>query len=718
MENQSTAVIAEKSEVGAETGKKTKRRAKRGKELQEQIEQELYRVFSSFGELVSVDVATAPDDTTKWFAQVVFGPSSPQGACDAVNASGRLKCSQGQLAVNFSIDASLKLRMAKKVSFFLKKSSKTDWVATDVISTKSRRRGVSIRKKNFLENQDIILNYAEPVKRMQYHEMYNYLRKFHDRGQNILFIPVDDDSSLFKAVSHQLFGSPDNADFLRSQCVEHMMAHADYFSQFVDVDFSYYISKKVNGQDGLRAIGDHLDLQAVAELYDVNIEIYSPRSLTKMPSDSELLCCKDHHLYYCSEEEDSSDYPSTIDSGRELEFGCRGAACRLDPEISLSDDRRDSSISSDGSDYNSQESESSSSSDKSTASRSVMSSRRPSRSTTPTTTNDEPSSRGPNGSSLNTPASSTCSISIKPTSNAQARPSNSRVPTSPRSHGLVGHVAPRENDKPARVRTLLPIVFMYTTLTQLDTIRLSYTGNSHYDSIYDLHSDQDLGRNQQGRSEQIVLTARQKEWKAQKEKEKMNDQLRQAYGMNVVGTGRPSPQKNQKQLPFLARIGRRFFNMAKTKIRRVVPPIITEEVTMCRFVGYVELTPGQEAARFYKVLSEMGWRDNGKIRLTGEESNWSLHHGRSYQFLIGKPVKLIVHYPYHGAREYNDGYQDEGSDGACMCVEGRYDAVHEWVRTLSPDLSTSIHIHPCSNLHAYMHTKRKHVSTVLASLQY
>ncbi len=85
-------------------------------------------------------------------------------------------------------------------------------------------------------------------------------------------------NSLYAALSDQLFGTQDNAQFVRDVTLKYITKHKDYFQQFVDVDFEYYLRLKAMGlQEGYIALGDHLDIQAVCEIFDCCCELYSDR---------------------------------------------------------------------------------------------------------------------------------------------------------------------------------------------------------------------------------------------------------------------------------------------------------------------------------------------------------------------------------------------------------------------------------------------------------
>lgn len=88
----------------------------------------------------------------------------------------------------------------------------------------------------------------------------------------------EDGNSLYRAVSLQLFGTPDNYLFIKQQCIQHISSHASYYCGFLDINFEYYLSIKFRSLDPTQevvAYGDHLDLQAICEMYDVAVHIYS-----------------------------------------------------------------------------------------------------------------------------------------------------------------------------------------------------------------------------------------------------------------------------------------------------------------------------------------------------------------------------------------------------------------------------------------------------------
>lgn len=126
-----------------------------------------------------------------------------------------------------------------------------------------------------------IENYDNYDKRWRYNRIFIYSGALKVMGLRIHPISGANGHSLFRALSHQLFGSVENFTFVRAKCWEHIVSHKEYFANFVDVNFEYYIAHKKKGLDvegEYFAMGDHLDIQAVCERFDVRVEIYSELS--------------------------------------------------------------------------------------------------------------------------------------------------------------------------------------------------------------------------------------------------------------------------------------------------------------------------------------------------------------------------------------------------------------------------------------------------------
>jgi hypothetical protein len=95
------------------------------------------------------------------------------------------------------------------------------------------------------------------------------------RKLNAEIVDMDNDGNcLFRSVSHQIYGDPSFHDVVRAKCLDYMESEASFFSKFVigdQMDFQTYIAKL--RRDG--EWGDHVEIQAMAEMYDRPVEVYA-----------------------------------------------------------------------------------------------------------------------------------------------------------------------------------------------------------------------------------------------------------------------------------------------------------------------------------------------------------------------------------------------------------------------------------------------------------
>ncbi|GAB5358301.1 hypothetical protein AAMO2058_000446200 [Amorphochlora amoebiformis] len=86
--------------------------------------------------------------------------------------------------------------------------------------------------------------------------------------------------SMFRALSYQLYGTETNWKAVRRMCCDHMIKHKEYYQHFIDCEFEQYIAtkRKAIKHKDFYAPGDHLDLQAISELFDVGVKIYSDKA--------------------------------------------------------------------------------------------------------------------------------------------------------------------------------------------------------------------------------------------------------------------------------------------------------------------------------------------------------------------------------------------------------------------------------------------------------
>jgi len=80
----------------------------------------------------------------------------------------------------------------------------------------------------------------------------------------------EDGACLFRAVADQLYGDQEMHQCVRSQCMDYIVANEDYYSQYVTEEFDEYVSRKRTPQ----VHGNHLEIQALSEMYSRPIHIY------------------------------------------------------------------------------------------------------------------------------------------------------------------------------------------------------------------------------------------------------------------------------------------------------------------------------------------------------------------------------------------------------------------------------------------------------------
>ena len=120
--------------------------------------------------------------------------------------------------------------------------------------------------KNFLgkktkNNNSTPLNEEQEIKFQKIMENNNFLIKK----------VVGDGNCMFRAFSDQVYGSEKYHNVLREKCMDYLVVQKRFFAQFIEGDFDSYINEK--RKDGIW--GDDIELEALSEIYNRPIEIYS-----------------------------------------------------------------------------------------------------------------------------------------------------------------------------------------------------------------------------------------------------------------------------------------------------------------------------------------------------------------------------------------------------------------------------------------------------------
>ena len=80
-----------------------------------------------------------------------------------------------------------------------------------------------------------------------------------------------DGNCLFRAISDQIYGTDEYYALIREKCMDYIEVQKRFFREFIDGDFDEYIKNK--RKDGIW--GDDIELEAISEIYNRPIEIYS-----------------------------------------------------------------------------------------------------------------------------------------------------------------------------------------------------------------------------------------------------------------------------------------------------------------------------------------------------------------------------------------------------------------------------------------------------------
>lgn len=89
------------------------------------------------------------------------------------------------------------------------------------------------------------------------------------KGYNIKKMD-EDGACLFRAVADQVYGDQDMHGVLRKLCMDYMTKNSDYFSQYVTEPFDKYVERKRHE----KAHGNHIEMQALSEMFNRPIEVY------------------------------------------------------------------------------------------------------------------------------------------------------------------------------------------------------------------------------------------------------------------------------------------------------------------------------------------------------------------------------------------------------------------------------------------------------------
>uniref|UniRef100_U5ERB5 ubiquitinyl hydrolase 1 n=1 Tax=Corethrella appendiculata TaxID=1370023 RepID=U5ERB5_9DIPT len=96
-----------------------------------------------------------------------------------------------------------------------------------------------------------------------------FLKKMSDRGFVIKEI-AEDGACLFRAISLQIYGDQDMHEVIRQQTMDYIYKNREYFAQFVTEDIDNYVERKRLNH----VHGNHIEIQAMSEIYNRSVELY------------------------------------------------------------------------------------------------------------------------------------------------------------------------------------------------------------------------------------------------------------------------------------------------------------------------------------------------------------------------------------------------------------------------------------------------------------
>ncbi|XP_066248891.1 OTU domain-containing protein 5 [Euwallacea similis] len=98
--------------------------------------------------------------------------------------------------------------------------------------------------------------------------------EFFSRGMSSLGWEIkqmnEDGACLFRSIADQVYGDQEFHNQVRQDCMNYIVQNRDYFEPYVTEDFDKYVARKRTWH----VHGNHLEIQAMSELYNRTIEVY------------------------------------------------------------------------------------------------------------------------------------------------------------------------------------------------------------------------------------------------------------------------------------------------------------------------------------------------------------------------------------------------------------------------------------------------------------
>lgn len=97
----------------------------------------------------------------------------------------------------------------------------------------------------------------------------NFVKAISERGLIVKEI-IEDGACLFRAISLQIYGDQDMHEVIRQQTMDYIFQNREYYAQFVTEDITKYVSRKRH----ISVHGNHIEIQAMSEMYNRPVELY------------------------------------------------------------------------------------------------------------------------------------------------------------------------------------------------------------------------------------------------------------------------------------------------------------------------------------------------------------------------------------------------------------------------------------------------------------
>lgn len=101
------------------------------------------------------------------------------------------------------------------------------------------------------------------------HRDEQFIKAMSERGFIIQDI-VEDGACLFRAISLQIYGDQEMHEVIRQQTMDYIYQNREYFAHFVTEDINSYVKRKRNKESH----GNHIEIQAMSEIYNRPVELY------------------------------------------------------------------------------------------------------------------------------------------------------------------------------------------------------------------------------------------------------------------------------------------------------------------------------------------------------------------------------------------------------------------------------------------------------------